>query len=140
MQANNELSQIRLVEVYPGLLRVHVKQNDFVAGEILTTKRIFYSAPRSKKNLMYLYSGGEGSLGINEEILHLDSFDIIKVKFNDQILTTTRRKWLAKGVLSRYCDSSVDKQILLKLSQINMEGAEEFEPVLDQVNLFEEVA
>ena len=89
---------------------------------------------------MYLYSGGEGSLGINEEILHLDSFDIIKVKYNDQILTTTCRKWLAKGVLSRYCDSTVDKQILLKLTEINMDDTDQFEPVVNQVNLFEEVA
>ena len=140
MLTNNEFSQIHIEEVVPGLLRIHIKQNQFIAGEVLTGKRIFYSAPRSIKNLMFLYHGSEGGLGLNEEILSLSSFDTIKIKYNDRILKTTRRKWLAKGVLSRYCDATVDKQVVLKISEINMQGAEHFEPVENQVNLFEEVA
>lgn len=140
MKLVDGFSQIKIVELRPGLLRVHVRQNCFVAGEIDLDERIFYSVPRSKKNLMYVYSGGEGALGINEEILLLDSFDIIKVKYNEQILTTSRRKWLSKGVLSRYCDLTVDRQVVLKFSDVCMENVELFEPDVSQTNLFEEVA
>ncbi len=133
----SELTQIKLVQLTPSLLRVIVKQNNFVAGEI--SNNTFYSQPRSKKNLMYLYSGSEGGLGINEEILHLESFDIIKVKYLDVILTTTHRKWRAKGVTSRYCDATVDKQIILRLSDINMNDTEQYESTEVQENLFAKV-
>ena len=131
------LSQIRLQNVSDSLIRISIRQNHFIAGDLDTTERIFYSIPRSKKNLFYLF--GEPGLGINEEILLLDSYDTIKVKFNDSILTTTRRKWLNKGITSPYCNSTVDKQIILKLSDINMTDADKYEPITKQQELFSEV-
>ncbi len=134
----NNLKQIRLHLLSPNLQRAIVRQNNFVAGEIDTEKRIFYSAPRSTKNLFHLF--GEPGLGINEEILLLDFYNKIKVKFNDSILTTTRRKWLNKGITSPYCNSTVDKQIILKLSDINMTDSDKYEPAeAKQEELFEEV-
>ena len=131
------LSQIRLQNVSDSLIRIIIRQNHFVAGDLDTTERIFYSAKRSSKNLFYLLA--EPGLGINEEILLLGTFDIIKVKFNDTILTTTRRKWLNKGITSPYCNSTVDKQIILKLSDINMTDADKYEPIAKQQELFNEV-
>ncbi len=131
-------SQISMQELTPNLLGVIVRQNNFPAGEIDTVNRTFYSAPRSTKNLFRLF--GESGLGINEEILLLDLFDIIKIKFNDSILTTTRRKWLAKGIVSPYCDSTVDKQVILKLSDINLMDPDKYEPEENrQQELFDEV-
>ena len=121
------LFQIRLQKISSKIIRVIVRQNNFIAGEIDLTERVFYSVPRSTKNLFYLFHGDEGGLGICEEILHLESFDIIKIKFNNSILTTTRRKWLAKGITSPYCDQRVDKQIILKVLEINMNDIDLFE-------------
>ena len=131
------LSQIRLQNLSDSLIRIIIRQNHFVAGDLDTNERIFYSIPRSKKNLFYLF--GEPGLGINEEILLLETFDIIKVKFNDTILTTTRRKWLNKGITSPYCNSTVDKQIILKLSDINLTDVDKYEPIAMQQELFSEV-
>ncbi|MHB8337935.1 MAG: hypothetical protein ACYDEE_11020 [Ignavibacteriaceae bacterium] len=134
------LSQINIQKLSSNLLRVIVRQNNFIVGEIDTTRRTFYSVPRSIKNLFHLFHGDEGGLGLNEEIFHLDSFDTIKMKFNDKILTTTRLKWLAKGVTSPYCDTSVDKQIILRLSDINMLDADKYEPAqILQEELFPEL-
>lgn len=132
----NELSQIYTKQVDSNTIQLYVKQNNFLAGEIDKFERVFYSIPRSKKNLFHLFHGAEGSLGINEEILLRSDFDKIKIKFNDKILTTTRLKWLYKGVVSPYCDQSVDKQIILRLSEINMEGVEQYEPSEIQDTLF----
>ena len=132
-------SQIRLHNITPNLLRVFVKQNNFIAGEIDLIERTFYSVPRSAKNLFHLYHGDEGGLGINEEILHLDSFDKLKIKFNDIFLITTRRKWLGKGVVSSYCNSLVDKQIILALNQINLDDTEKYKSArIQQQELFVE--
>ena len=140
METINELSQIHLEDIAPNLVRVRIRQNHWIAGEIDTAERIFYSAPRSQKNVMFLYTGGEGGLGVNEEILSLDLFDVIKIKFNDKILTTTRRKWLALGTLSRYCSSKIDRQLILKFSCLNQDDAEKYEPPEHQEELFGEVS
>jgi len=134
-----QYSQIEIKKIDNTLLRVIIRQNDFVAGEVDLAERIFYSVPRSSKNLFYLFHGNEGGLGLNNEILHLDSFDTIKLKFNDKILTTTRRKWLAKGIISKYCNAKIDKQVIMKLSDINLGDAEMYEPTeTKQQELFQE--
>ena len=131
-------SQIRIQKLTHTLSRIIVKQNNFVAGEVDFTERIFYSIPRSTKNLFHLF--GEPGLGINEEILLLDSFGRIKIKFNDKILTTTREKWLNKGITSPYCDSRIDKQIIIKISEINLQDVEKYEQAkIQQQELFSEV-
>ena len=119
------LSQISLQNLSDSLIRIIIRQNHFIAGDLDTIERIFYSIPRSEKNLFYLF--GEPGLGINEEILLLDSYHTIKVKYNDSILTTTRRKWLNKGITSPYCNSTVDKQIILALNEINLTDAGRYE-------------
>ena len=132
-------SQIRLHQLSPNLLRVIVRQNNFIAGEIDLIERILYSIPRSTKNLFHLFHGDQGGLGLNEELLMLDSFDIIKVKFNDSILKTSRRKWLTLGIVSPYTNSTVDKQVIMKLSEINFNDVGKYEPVLfKQEELFQE--
>lgn len=123
----NELNQIRMVEVVPGVLRVHIRQNNFVAGDILLSNKTFYCSPRTNKNIMHLYHGAEGGLGLNSELLGLDLFETIKVKFNDTILVISRLKWLTKGVVSKYCNNTVDSQLILKLSEINMDVTEKQE-------------
>jgi len=135
----NMFTQIQLQKIAPTIQRVTVKQNNWIAGEIDTDERIFYSVPRSTKSIFHLYHGDEGGLGINEEILNAESFDIVKIKFHNRILTTTRRKWLAKGILSKYCNSNIDRQIILKLSDINLDDAIKYEPAEIQQELFMEV-
>ena len=133
-------SQIRIQELTHTIIRVIVKQNNFVAGEVDLRERIFYSIPRSTKNLFHLFHGDKGGLGLNEELLMLDSFDIIKIKFNDSILITSKRKWLTLGIVSPYCNSTVDKQIIMKLSEININDVEKYEQAkIQQQELFSEV-
>jgi hypothetical protein len=136
MQAS-ELTQIKLVHITPSLLRVIVKQNNWTAGEIDTDERIFYSTPRSERNLFHLFGGP--ALGLNESLLLMTNYDIIKIKYCDRILVTTRLKWLSKGIVSPYCNQRVDKQITLRLSDVNLDAAKQFEIVELQQNLFSEV-
>lgn len=132
-------SQIYTKEISSNIMQIFVKQNNFLAGEIYRAERIFYSVPRSNKNLFHLFHGTEGGLGINEEILLRTDFDLMKVKFCDKILTTTRLKWLNNGIVSPYCNQIVDKQIILKLSDINLDDAEMYQPSEKQISLFEVV-
>lgn len=132
-------SQIRSVRLDNYLEQIFVKQNNFLAGEIDHNERIFYSIPRSHKNLFHLFHGDEGGLGINEEILSRQDFDLIKVKFCDMILTTTRLKWFNDGIVSPYSNHAVDKQIILKLSEINFQGTSNESFIDKQINLFEAV-
>ena len=131
-------SQIRVTEISPSLLRVIINQNNWIAGEIDLNERVFYSTPRSTKNLFHLFHGDEGGIGVNEEILLRTDFDIIKIKYNDKVLTTTRLKWSNEGIISPYCNQSVDKQIILKVSNINMIGVEQYFPKEIQTTLFVE--
>lgn len=134
----SEFSQVTFQNNSSNLLRIIVKQHNFFAGQIDLTKRIFYHVPRSNKNLFHLF--GHPGLGINEEILLRNNFDIIKVKFNDEILTCPRRKWLQLGIKSPFCNASVDLQIILKLSEINMDVAEKYLAAPDlQIKLFDGV-
>jgi len=132
-----QFSQIYTKAIGSNIMQIYVKQNNFLAGEIDLSERIFYSIPRSNKNLFHLFHGAEGGLGINEELLLRSDFDLMKIKFCDQILTTSRLKWLNCGIVSPYCNQIVDKQIILKLSEINLNDAEQYEPKEIQTNLFE---
>jgi hypothetical protein len=100
-------------------------------------QRIFYSIPRSNKNLFHLFHGAEGGLGLNEELLLKTDFDIIKIKFCDKVLTTSRLKWLNCGIISPYCNQIVDKQFILKLNEINLNDVVKYQPSEIQTNLFE---
>lgn len=135
-----KFSQIRGEFIDDDLERIIVNQNSWTAGELDHSKRTFYSVPRSAKNLFHLFHGAEGGLGINEEILLRPDFEKIKVKFNDKILITTRLKWLNLGIVSPYCNQAVDKQIILRLSQINTDEVDKYEPAEIQENMFEKVS
>jgi hypothetical protein len=115
------MKQIRVIKRGEYESRIYVKQHNFFAGIINSKLRVFYHVPRSSKNVFHLY-GFEG-LGINENILLRKDFDKIMIKFNDEILETTRWKWLEKGITSHYCDMSVDKQIILPINKINLDNA-----------------
>lgn len=114
-------------------VKIFVNQNDFFAGIVNKEKRIFYHVPRSAKNLFHLF--GFDGLGINEEILLRKDFDVIKVKYQNEVLVTTRLKWLNKGIVSPYCNSIVDKQIILNLTEITLDH---HQPVKNQLNIFSE--
>ncbi len=134
-----QYSQIWTEFIAKKLERIYVKQNNFIAGEIDHSKKIFYSVPRSAKNVFHLFHNDPGGLGINEEILLRNDFDIIKIKYCDRVLTTTRLKWLNLGVTSPFCNERIDKQIILKLSLISMNDTKQFEPQEKQTELFAEV-
>ena len=120
--------QIRLKKINNSETKIFVKQHDFYAGIINSDTRIFNHSPRSSKNIFHLF-GFEG-LGCNEEILLSKDFDVIKIKFNDEILTTTRLKWLRSGIASPYCNSEIDKQIILPLDKITLDDAVDIEEEL----------
>lgn len=134
------LSQIYTKELGLNIVQIFVKQNNFLAGEVDKSEGVFYSIPRSNKNIFRLFHGAEGGLGLNEEILLRTDFDMLKVKFCDKILTTSRLKWLNCGIVSPYCNHIVDKQIILKLSEINLKDIEKYKPSIKQINLFEVAA
>ena len=126
-------TQTREVRMNRDEVKIFVNQNNFFAGIINKEKRIFYHVPRSAKNLFHLF--GFDGLGINEEILLRKDFDVIKVKYQDKILVTNRLKWLNKGIVSPYCNSIVDKQIILNLSEITPDNPQH---VKNQYNIFSE--
>lgn len=125
------MTQLRIEQINMNELKVFIKQNNFFAGTINLQHRTFYCVNRSAKNLFNLF--GKPGLGINEEILLNDKFDFIVVKYQDQLLKTTRLKWLNSGIVSRYCNQKVDKQIILMLENINMQNTR---PIEDQGKLF----
>ena len=128
-------SQIRIVRENSSILKIFVKQHNFLAGQLDTSRRTFYHVPRSHKNLFHLFK--KDGLGMNQEILLREDFDLIRVKFCDQLLTTHRKKWLNQGVKSPFCNSLVDLQIILPLSEINMNNTEIYFIRNSQIDLFQ---
>ena len=125
--------QIRLIQVSDSEFKIFIKQNNFLSGILNVEKRIFYCVPRTSKNQFHLFGGG---LGLNVEILHLETFDKIMLRYNSEILTTYRLKWIEKGIVCPYGDHRVDSQIILPLSEINLDWEPEKIPDL---TLFNEV-
>lgn len=135
MQTHNELSQISLSEVSPYVLLVTIKFNGFKIGEIHLREKIFYSVPRTSKNLFWLPAKDEGCLCYNVELLSLDSYDLLKILYHQQVLTCPRKKFLEEGFRSPFSDHRVESQLCLPLSKINnMPSVRELQP-----DLFEEV-
>lgn len=134
----NNLSQIKLVPITPSLLRVYIRQNEFCCGDIDLEEKIFYSVPRTNKNLFFLFDKKEGSLGLNIELLLLSTYETIKIKFNNKILTCDRLKWLNAGTKSPYCNERVDAQILLPIGMITKSN--DYKSTVEEIqqNLFAE--
>lgn len=128
------MKQTKEVRISEHEIKIFIKQHNFFAGILNIEKRTFFHVPRSSKNLFHLF--GFSGLGINEKILLRKDFDTIKIKFQDNILETTRLKWLKQGITSHYCNFSVDKQIILDVNKINMEDTA---PEEVQINLFNKV-
>jgi hypothetical protein len=135
------LNQVKL-KFDSNIINISVKQNNFIAGRIILSRKIFQSAKREPKNLFRMFNN---SLGINSEILNIVmphfGIEIIEIPYLDEILRTTSNKWITEGIVSRYCDATVDKQILLPLSKINMDHLiqknDSFIPKIQQLNMFE---
>jgi hypothetical protein len=136
------LNQVSLKTLDSNIIKVSVKQNHFIAGRIILSRKIFQSAKREPKNLFRMYNN---SLGINSEILNIVmphfGIEIIEIPYLEEILRTTSNKWITEGIVSRYCDTTVDKQILLPLSKINMDHLiqknDSYIPKIQQLNMFE---
>jgi hypothetical protein len=135
------LNQVKL-KFDSNIIKISVKQNNFIAGRIILSRKIFQSAKREPKNLFRMFNN---SLGINSEILNIVmphfGIEIIEIPYLDEILRTTSNKWITEGIVSRYCDATVDKQILLPLSKINMDHLiqknDSYIPKIQQLNMFE---
>lgn len=117
------LFQIRLEWCAPNKYKIFVRQHNFYAGILDTEKRVFYHVPRSSKNLFHLF--GKPSLGINSEILNLTEYETIKIRFEDRLLETSKAKWIKQGIVSPFCNETVDKQIILAIDQINFDEVPE---------------
>ena len=127
------VNQIRIAPIRDLEFKIFIRQHNFLSGIINVEKRIFYCVPRTSKNLFHLFGGG---LGLNVEILHLETFDKIVLRYNSEMLTTYRLKWIEKGIVSPFGNHKVDSQIILPLSEINLDWEEEKKPDL---TLFNEV-
>jgi hypothetical protein len=144
MQNTNSLllNQVSLKTLDSNTIKVSVKQNNFIAGRIILSRKIFQSAKREPKNLFRLFNN---SLGINSEILNIVmshfGIEIIEIPYLEKMLRTTSQKWISEGIVSPYCNSIVDKQILLPLSKINMDHLiqknDSYMPQIQQLNMFE---
>lgn len=111
--------------------------NSFKWGTIFPSESIFQLVPRSKKNVFQIFNG----LGINEGLLILlDEMGIkyIEIPFCGGTLKTTVKKWLKQGIRSRYESIKVDRQIILRLNEINLSESDSVPSVglNNQLNLF----
>jgi len=109
-------SQIYEKHLHNGRIAIYTKINNFKAGELDLTASTFYCAPRTSKNIMRMFN----SLGINCDIITRYDFKYILIPFNNTELKTTRLKWLNHGIVSPFGNSKVDKQLLLRLTDINL--------------------
>lgn len=121
------LTQTSVRSVNRGSVKVIVKQNHFTAGIIYINKKIFANAPRSSKNLFKMFGGG---LGLNAEILHiiLPFYQVEKIiiPYQGTNIETTPEKWRRIGIVSPFCNEAVDKQIIMPLDEINMNGIDNY--------------
>lgn len=93
--------------------------NTFKWGTIFPSESTFVVVPRSQKNLFRVFNG----LGINEQLLiELNELGIkyIEVPYCGDLLKTTTKKWIQKGIRSPYSNEKVDQQIILRLNDINL--------------------
>lgn len=136
------LNQVSLRTLDSNSIKISVKQNKFIAGRIILSRKIFQSAKREPKNLFRMFNN---SLGINSEILNIVmpyfGIEIIEIPYLEETLRTTCKKWISEGIVSPYCNAIVDKQILLPFSKINMDHLiqknDSFIPKIQQLNIFE---
>ncbi len=130
---NNLLEQTKSRFISPYREKIWLTVNNFTAGDINHLTKTFHCVPRSWKNVFNLFGGG---LGLNAELLSRYDFDFIEIPFADTILRTTKEKWIRCGTLSPFSNHRVDKQIILPLSQINMDFEEAASEKEDQLSLF----
>ncbi|MDR3594290.1 hypothetical protein [Clostridium sp.] len=136
------LNQVSLRSLDSNTIKVSVRQNNFIAGRIILSRKIFQSAKREPKNLFRMFNN---SLGINAEILNIVmphfGIEIIEVPYLEEILKTTARKWITEGIVSPYCNATIDLQILLPYCKINMDHLiqknDSYIEKIQQMNLFQ---
>lgn len=111
--------------------------NSFKWGTIFPSESTFQSIPRSQKNVFRVFNG----LGINEELLiNLKEMGIkyIEIPFCGETLKTTTKKWLSRGIRSPYSSEKVDRQVILRLNDINLSESDSVNYISsdNQLNLF----
>lgn len=111
--------------------------NSFRWGTVIFSESTFQLVHRSKKNLFRVFNG----LGINEELLiNLIEMGIkyIEVPYCEEMLKTTTKKWLQNGIKSPYSNEKIDRQIILRLNDINLSESNSIHLVQtdNQLNLF----
>lgn len=99
-------------------MAVFTEVNNFRLGEIDLITKTFHSVKRGPKNIFHLY--GEG-LGLDATLLAEYNFQYIEIPFNGSILKTTKAKWIRKGIHSPYSSGRVNSQVIMRLSDINMD-------------------
>ncbi len=131
MQTQKQFSHLNLQQLRlhhkPGKVEPIFKPNNFKLGFIDLINLNYTSVPRSFKNVFKLFGGG---LGLNSELLFsvlpYYSIETIIIPFEGRILQTTTSKWMACGVISPYGGANVDKQVILAISEINMEHSDRY--------------
>jgi len=134
-------SQIRLVELSEGIIKVFVKIQNFHTGDIhlhdFDGRGVFYSVPRTFKNVFHLF--GKPALCYNIELLNLNLYSIMKIKYDNQFLSVPRLKFMNEGIRSPFSNERVDSQLALFIEKINMNDSEKYLFRYAQQELFAEV-
>lgn len=109
----------------------------FKWGKIFPSESTFQLVQRNQKNIFRVFNG----LGINEDLLmNLKEMGIkfIDVPFCGETLKTTTKKWMQKGIRSPYSNDKVDRQIILRLNDINLSESDSthYFQTDNQLNLF----
>lgn len=134
------LQQCQVYQLSPYEYEIRIRQHNFFAGIINAQDETFYSVKRTAKNVFRMFNG----LGINGEILAiiLPHFEIEKVavQYEDELFVTTAENWLKNGIKSPFCNSQVDRQIILNFELMNMKNVKlKKKERCVQTSMFEEV-
>lgn len=111
--------------------------NSFKWGTIFFSESTFQLVQRNQKNIFRVFNG----LGINEDLLiNLKEMGIkfIEVPYCGETLKTTTKKWMQKGIRSPYSNDKVDRQIILRLNDINLSESDSISYISsdNQLSLF----
>lgn len=111
--------------------------NSFKWGTLFPSESTFQLVQRTQKNVFRVFNG----LGINEELLiNLKEMGIkyIEVPYCGEMLKTTTKKWLLRGIRSPFSNEKVDRQVILRLNYINLSESDSIHYACtdNQLNLF----
>ncbi len=116
------------------ILILRLPSGDRSLGTLNRSRRIFETTRKPAHVIKSIPGGG---IGINADILNMEDFDTIRIKYGDKILSTLREFWLKHGQVVRYGSAGYETQILLPISEFGLDKAIKWlEGVRSQIDIF----